>query len=311
MKKVNDPAMASSASERSWSERLLGFLSKPGKKKREALRGHTWRLWRRVLPGVPLPIRLPRGIWWLSDDDLPGQTLYFSGAYKDEEAERRFVERYLRAGMTVLDIGAHHGFYTLLASRIVGGRGRVIAFEPSPRESARLRLHLRMNFCRNARAEALALAGENGAAQFYVVEKGDTGRNGLRRAEVYAESVREVTVRKMRLDDYLAQGGIQGTDFIKLDAEGAELSILQGAERLLERTPRPVILCELRESCCKPWGYAARQVHDLLAARGFQWFTAKDDGRLAPTGAQSEFDGNFVAIPRERQDALRNDGLIE
>jgi len=291
--------------------RLASFIAKPTSEKRTALRGHAWVLWRRMFPDIPLPVRLRNGIVWLSEDDLPGQTLYFSGAYKDEEAERRFVEQYLRTGMTVLDIGAHHGFYTLLASRIVGGKGRVIAFEPSPRDFARLRLHLLLNFCRNVRVEATALAGENGSARFYVVEKGDTGRNGLRRAEVYAESVREVTVRKMRLDEYLDQGGIKGADFIKLDAEGAELSILQGAERLLERAPRPAILCELRESCTKPWGYAARQVHDLVAARGFQWFTAKGDGRLAPTRVQNEFDGNFVAIPQERQDALRNDGLIE
>ncbi|MCL5287187.1 MAG: FkbM family methyltransferase [Acidobacteria bacterium] len=298
-------------STRTLGGRLASFFRKPAAERRTALRGHAWVFWRRMFPDMPLPIRLSRGIWWLSEDDLPGQTLYFSGAYKDEEAERRFVERYLQPGMTVLDIGAHHGFYTLLASRIVGGSGQVIAFEPSPRDFARLRLHLRLNFCRNARAEALALAGENGAAQFYVVEKGDTGRNGLRRAEVYAESVREVTVREIRLDDYLDGARIERTDLVKLDAEGAELSILQGAERLLGRAPRPAMLCELRESCTRPWGYTARQVHDLVAVRGFQWFTAKADGRLAAAGVQDEFDGNFVAVPQERQDALRNDGLIE
>jgi hypothetical protein len=54
-----------------------------------------------------------------------------------ETAETGFVQKLLRPGITVLDVGAHHGLYTLLASRRVGRNGRVIAFEASPRECRR------------------------------------------------------------------------------------------------------------------------------------------------------------------------------
>jgi ubiquinone/menaquinone biosynthesis C-methylase UbiE len=54
----------------------------------------------------------------------------FAGNF--EEAERQFMERFLKPNMIVLDIGAHHGFYTLLASHKVGPTGQVIAFEPLP-----------------------------------------------------------------------------------------------------------------------------------------------------------------------------------
>jgi FkbM family methyltransferase len=56
-----------------------------------------------------------------------------------------------------LDIGAHHGLYTLLASRRVGRRGMVVAFEPSPRERRRLAKHLRVNRCANVEVEACAV----------------------------------------------------------------------------------------------------------------------------------------------------------
>jgi len=70
-----------------------------------------------------------------------------------EKAEIHFVENFLKEGMTVLDIGAHHGFYTILASKKVGPSGRVIAFEPSPRERRRLLLHLKLNQCSNVKVE--------------------------------------------------------------------------------------------------------------------------------------------------------------
>jgi FkbM family methyltransferase len=65
------------------------------------------------------------------------------------------VERFLKPNMTVLDIGTHHGFYSLLASYKVGATGQVIAFEPSPRERRRLLWHLRLNRKKNVLVELL------------------------------------------------------------------------------------------------------------------------------------------------------------
>ena len=81
---------------------------------------------------------LPRR--WLKSNDL---SFLSNLAGNFEEAERQFVERFLRPGMIVLDIGAHHGYYTLLASRKDGQKGKVIAIEPSPRERRKLIWHCR------------------------------------------------------------------------------------------------------------------------------------------------------------------------
>lgn len=81
-----------------------------------------------------------------------------------EENERRFVEQFLKEGMTMLDIGAHHGFYTVLASKKVGSSGRVFAFEPSPREHQKLLRHLKLNRCANVRVEPFALTRQEGMA---------------------------------------------------------------------------------------------------------------------------------------------------
>jgi hypothetical protein len=97
---------------------------------------------RRIFPKMPIPLRLPCGVWWLAEENFLDQQLLFG---EFETMERRFVERLLRRDMTVVDVGAHHGLYTLLASKCVGWHGRVIAIEPSPRERGRLGKHLRLN----------------------------------------------------------------------------------------------------------------------------------------------------------------------
>ena len=101
--------------------RLRRFLHKPWQEKMRSVRFRFKRLWNRIVPFAPLPTRLPWGGWWLAYNDVCGDAI-FTGNF--EEAERQFVERFLKPGMVVLDIGAHHGFYTLLASRKVGQKGR-------------------------------------------------------------------------------------------------------------------------------------------------------------------------------------------
>ena len=86
----------------------------------------------RIFPGSPTPLRLSFGAWMLVGQSHVDRNL-LSGGF--EVAEILFVKKYLRRGMTVLDIGAHHGLYTLLASKRVGANGKVVAFEPSPRET--------------------------------------------------------------------------------------------------------------------------------------------------------------------------------
>src|SRR5258708_10712335 len=112
---------------------------------------------RRVFPEMPMPLRLPFGAWWLAQKSALDDELIHEGF---EDAEVAFVNRLLRPGMTVLDAGAHHGLYTLLASKRVGRRGRVIAFEPSPRERKRLRRHLWANRCKNVAVQSCALGEE-------------------------------------------------------------------------------------------------------------------------------------------------------
>src|SRR5260370_9532310 len=103
---------------------------------------------------MPIPLRLTFRAWWLAQKSALDDDLIHEGF---EEAEMAFVEKLLQPRMTGLDAGAHHGLHTLLASKRLGRHGRVIAFEPSPRERQRRRRPLRVHRCTNVDVQSWSL----------------------------------------------------------------------------------------------------------------------------------------------------------
>ncbi|MCU1239651.1 MAG: hypothetical protein JWO71_377 [Candidatus Acidoferrum typicum] len=278
--------------------RLLNF---PKKTKQQRFRSYVYR-WLRWFPKLPAPVLLPFGSWWLLDRDYLGRSLLGEGY---ENSEWDFELRFVKPGMTALDIGAHRGFHTLLLSKSVGKSGRVLSFEPSPADVRRLLFHVTVNLCRNVSVRPWAIGEENGVADLYVIEA-NTVQNSLRPQHTgLPGTATPVVVRK--LDDVLSKEGIHNVDFVKLDVEGAELQVLKGAERLLTTVPRPVILCEVLEETAMAWGYHSRLIVEYLADRGFSWFALNDEGKLVRLDAnQSEFHGNFVAVPEEAFQTIRH-----
>jgi FkbM family methyltransferase len=297
-----DPWTKLGAEPRKLATRVRLFLSKPARMRYIALANRA----RRVVGSLPVPLRLPFGAWWLAERSALDRELIYDGF---ETAEAAFVARFLRPGMTVLDVGAHHGLYTLLASKCVGRNGRVIAFEPSSRERRRLARHLRINRCGNVEVQSCALGDQAGEADLYLVEGMHDWCNSLRAPSV-DERTSKMRVEVRRLDDVLEGLRWPRVDFIKLDVEGAELSFLYGARRMLRGEVRPAILVEVQDIRTAPWGYAAREIVRFLADAGFSWFALADDGSLESISSElSSYDGNLVALPHERFDEFSEMGI--
>lgn len=199
----------------------------------------------RVLQG-PL-----RGARWIVGSGTHGCWL---GTYEIEK--QRAFARLAGPGSVVFDVGAHVGFYTLLASRLVGPGGAVVAFEPLPRNLRILRQHLEENGCDNASVFAAALAEAPGSVRF---------RAG---ADSYGGSVSEggeVKVEALALDDLLARRRLPPPDLIKIDVEGAELGVLRGARATLREHGPALLLAthgaEVHGSCAaflRELGYTVR-----------------------------------------------------
>ena len=274
-------------------QRLRRFLASPVRKKYITLANRA----RRVFPSMPIPLRLPFGAWWLARDSALDHQLLHD---EFEKMEMGFVKSLLRRDMTVVDVGAHHGIYTLLASKCVGWNGRVVAIEPSPRECARLEKHLKLNRCSNVELVPCAAGEDLGEADLSVVDGFNDWFNSLR-PPTTAEPVRTVRVPVRRLDDILSELEISQVDFAKLDVEGAELSVLYGALKLLSGKSRPAMLVEVQDMRTRPWGYAAREILQFLIRMDYEWFVIAAKGALLPISCKAEtYDTNLVALPGER-----------
>ncbi|WP_420125221.1 FkbM family methyltransferase [Longimicrobium sp.] len=168
-----------------------------------------------------------RGRWWLPASR--GKILrILNGTYEREQT--RLFEQLLRPGGVVLDVGANVGYYTLLASVLVGDGGSVHAFEPEPRNAEFLRRHLRINGRRNVTVRQAAVSDRAGTARFQFGTGSGTG---------HLAQAGGLEVRTLRLDDYCAEHALVPAA-LKIDVEGAEMSVLMGARETLARH-RPTI----------------------------------------------------------------------
>lgn len=214
---------------------------------------------------VDVPVILPLGdglLWVAQAGTFDFEILTW------EVEEREAVARIVHPGEVAIDVGAHCGLYTILLSRLVGPQGRVLAFEPSPRELPRLERHLRINDCANAKLEPIAVGNSSGTVTLYLSGgRRTTGTNSLRPA---SGRTWNVNVPLQRIDDYVAlHPEYARPDFIKMDIEGAELEALRGARDTIERS-HPTILIEMAEAQCVPWGYRCVEKYDLLAEWGYR-----------------------------------------
>jgi len=133
----------------------------------------------------------------------------------------------------VFDVGAHAGFYSLLFARLVGPAGRVVAFEPSPRNITFLRNHIALNGLRNVDVVEAAVADSSGTAGF------------AERSSSYTGALQQdgsVRVQIVRIDDIVATGRFPEPNFIKIDVEGAEDLVLAGARSTIMRAHPTIFL---------------------------------------------------------------------
>jgi FkbM family methyltransferase len=204
------------------------------------------RLLRLPLSLIPREFPVPvlqgklRGRRWIVGSATHGCWL---GSY--EYAKRRLFERTVTPGAVVFDVGANVGFYTLLASLLVGTRGSVYAFEPVPRNLAYLRRHLDLNHVANVVLIEAAVSNRTGWASF---QEGANSSTGCLADEG------DLRVQLVTLDDLVERGEIPAPAYIKMDIEGGELDALLGARQILESRHPTIFLAthsaELHQACC-------------------------------------------------------------
>jgi FkbM family methyltransferase len=167
---------------------------------------------------------------------------YVLGAFKPDL--QQFMEANLEQGSVFYDVGANVGFFSLLAARLAGPEGRVISFEPIDENVSKLSENVRRNQFGNVRIFPIALGAGNGERTFQLSESPTWGKFKGVAQEVPNKYVRDISVRVRRLDSLVSVERLPPPDFIKIDVEGAELEVIDGARETLLRHS-PILMIEL------------------------------------------------------------------
>lgn len=152
------------------------------------------------------------------------------------------LRRHVGPGAVVYDIGANIGFFSLLAARLAGPKGRVYAFEPVGANAAAVRANAALNALHNIEVIQLAAGAAGGRQPLLEVE--DLSWSHLASRGMHPKTERVVEVEVAALDDLVAAGRIPPPTFVKIDVEGSEVDVLSGLRLTLTRE-RPLVVCEL------------------------------------------------------------------
>jgi FkbM family methyltransferase len=230
--------------------------------------GRLLRMPLRLIPPtavVPVVSGPGRGMRWIVGSAPHGAWL----GTLERDKLARFMAR-LRPGMTVWDIGANVGLYTLPSARAVGPAGQVVAFEPMPRNLRFLRRHLALN---GLGGVAVCDAGVSDAAGTLRMAEGDSP------SECHVDPGGGWEVRAVTLDQWLSESGLPPPDVVKIDVEGSDDAVLRGGARSFAKYRPPVYLAlhgePQRRACAQllaAWGYEVRSLEPGLGPdASFEW----------------------------------------
>lgn len=278
--------------------RLRYFFSLPGFKKHPLT--VIWRtfIWR-IRCALKVPGLVQVSAWNNAKIFLPpewhgaGATLFYA-VREDYEPELTFLNQVLKHGETFVDAGANCGVYTVAAASIVGTTGLVLAFEPGKEIFYTLRQSIQLNHFDQVRLFEVGLADKSGTAPLYKHPHG-TSSSSLGKISENVKESSSITLR--RLDDVLSEQKVEIVHCLKMDVEGAEELILQGAVNLFERC-KPRVIFEINPPAIEALNLETFGAWQFLEERDYQFFTMDSNGMMTvlvsrPPGA------NVIALPKK------------
>lgn len=193
--------------------------------------GKLLRLPLRLIPNgkiIPILRTAARGKKWIYGSGAHSQWLGFH-----EVGKKKLFEKTIESGSTVYDIGANVGIYTILSSLLCGESGRVYAFEPVPHNLEYLRKHVDLNNLGNVTVIGAAVSNINGKINF--LDNGD-------HCTSHISSEGEIELESVSLDSFVLEQKNPPPDYLKIDVEGAENLVIEGATKTIKKYKPEIFL---------------------------------------------------------------------
>lgn len=204
--------------------------------------------------------------------------LYVFGDY--ELPTIRFLRSVLKPGSVCLDVGAQMGYLTLAMATAASRQTIVHSFEPEDQNAARFRENIALNDLSNVMLHQTAVSTVDGALKLYL----SNDRNAGTHSTVYIESnvsTEFIEIPSVRLDSFTAQQQLQTVDLIKIDVEGAEVDVIEGARSVLQHH-RPVVIMELSDHLQQARGQTCTEFKKSMATLGYAPYFINENGTLRP-----------------------------
>lgn len=216
---------------------------------RSVYRRLYWRLHWMLWPQRPFLVRFCNDLSIQLANSSASCGIYVNNGFSDRSVALLFIE-YLKPGMVAMDCGAHIGEYTLLFASLVGPEGRVYAFEPDPRVFAYLEKNVALNRLSNVVVKNLALGGSEGKASF--VLHPDPTASHLSAVVREDEPLETIGVGVTSIDACVRSFSLEHLDALKIDVEGAEIMVLDGAIETLSSLRPGLIFVECESPSSAP-----------------------------------------------------------
>lgn len=219
-------------------------------------------------PAATVPPRCRFGdvLFDLDPANNPAAAAMYRGSYSALVVDA--MKRYLHPGDVFIDIGANVGYLSAIAAALVQTHGQVHSFEPVPRYFRNLRRLAELNPAYRIVKNGCAAGAAPGVSAILVTR--EPGQNTLvphYKSGVEVTSTLEVPV--IRLDSYIETHHIARVAVIKIDAEGFELPVLEGMERILDQGQRPTIICEIAPKAYRLLGRSAAELVRFMSRYGY------------------------------------------
>ena len=244
----------------------------------------------------PLPDGKVLRMWSRADDDVTPQVYWNGWAGHEPETSTLFYER-ARSARTTIDIGAHVGYFALLAGH-ANSAGDVYAFEPHPLVYERLTRNTALNDLGNVSCQQLAVGNKGGVARFYYARGGINSSSSL--SQRFMESIvvnsrlESSEVHVVSLDDFVDERHIADVDLVKIDTETTEGDVFEGMVRTLRRD-EPIVFCEVLQSS------AGGVIERILDDFAYRYFLLTDKGPMRRAHVLPEPPWrNFYLVPESR-----------
>ena len=231
-------------------------------------------------------------------------SIFLLGSF--ELSTARALQRLIRPGMTVLDIGANIGAHTPPMAELVGPSGKVLAFEPTTYAFAKLGRNLALNpdLAGRVRAFQYFLASTPGAAVPEAIYSSWPLPSTAGAHPEHLGQPKDTTAAETHtLDEVLAREGIANIDLVKIDVDGFECEVLSGASTTL-RSDRPIFVMELAPYVLRERGTSLDALLGLLLPLGYRFLDERTEAPLPESAAELEqtiaFGAGINTIARAR-----------